>query len=91
MGNWLYKITKEAETDIDNLDKQIRDRVLEKLKWMADNFENMIPLPLGGKWRGFFKLRVGDWRIIYEINLSEKTVIIHQVNHRNKIYKRRRK
>lgn len=91
MSNWLYKITKEAENDIDNLDRQIRDRVLEKLKWMAHNFENIIPFPLGGEWRGFFKLRVGDWRIIYEIDLIEKTVIIHHVNHRNKVYKRRRK
>ena len=91
MSNWLYKITKEAEDDLDKLDRQVRDRVLEKLKWMTDNFGNIIPLPLGGKWLGFFKLRVGDWRIIYEIDLTEKMVIIHQVDRRDKVYNRRRK
>jgi mRNA interferase RelE/StbE len=36
---------------------------------------------------GFYKLRYGDYRIIYEILHEEKTVIIHLIRHRKEIYK----
>ncbi len=32
-------------------------------------------------------LKVGEWRIIYEINHDEKVVTVHRVGHRREIYK----
>ena len=89
MPQWKVKFTIEAEEDLDKLDKRIRERVLEKMLWLNDNFDQIIPLPLGGRWQGFFKLRVGDWRVIYEIEDVKKQITIHQIDHRDKIYKRR--
>ncbi|MCP4267265.1 MAG: type II toxin-antitoxin system RelE/ParE family toxin [Candidatus Brocadiaceae bacterium] len=34
-----------------------------------------------------YKLSVGDYRIIYEINLTDKVVSVHKVGHRKEIYK----
>lgn len=80
-------ITREAEGDLDDLDSSIRNRIVQKLIWMRDNFDDIVPLPLGGPWRGFFKLRVGDWRVIYEIEIKNKIITAHQVGLRDKIYK----
>ena len=88
MSGWRVIFTIEAEEDLDRLDKQVRKRVIEKILWLRNNFEQIIPLPLGGKWQGFFKLRVGDWRIIYETENSLKQIIIHRIDKRDKIYKR---
>lgn len=90
MSQWKVKFTFEGEEDLDRLDTQIRKRVIEKILWFRDNFEQIIPLPLGGRWQGFFKLRVGDWRVIYEVENLEKQIIIHRIDRRDKIYKRRR-
>jgi len=60
MQKWQCILTKEAELDLKRLDYSTRKRILEKIKWMRENFDQITPLPLGGKWRGFFKLRVGD-------------------------------
>ena len=65
MPAWHFRITPEGEKDLDHLDKSIRKRVIEKLKWLTQSFDDVTPFPLGGQWRGFFKLRVNDWRIIY--------------------------
>lgn len=90
MYNWKFDITDQGKTDLKSLDVEVRQRVLEKLKWFTENFSNLAPIPLGGKWRGFFKLRVGDWRIVYEINYSEHITTVHAIDNRDKIYKKRR-
>lgn len=89
MSEWSFVFAKEAEKDLEHLDSVTRNRVLEKINWLKENFDLITPLPLGGQWRGFFKLRVGDWRIVYEIKISDKLVIVHYIDRRDKIYKRR--
>jgi mRNA-degrading endonuclease RelE of RelBE toxin-antitoxin system len=49
MTEWKFELTKEAEEDLERLDYSIRDRIVEKLKWFRENFEQVTPLPLGGK------------------------------------------
>lgn len=88
-NGWRFEITDTGKTDLDKLDAATRRRVLEKFVWFADNFQNIIPLPLGGRWRGFFKLRVGDWRIVYGVNHDTRRITVHAIDNRNKIYKRR--
>jgi len=89
MRRWRFIITREAESDLKRLDSPTRKRVLEKFKWLVDNFDQITPLSLGDKRRGFFKLRVGDWRVVYEIEIAKKLITIHCIDHRDKIYKRK--
>ncbi len=89
MAAWRFLITKEAENDLAKLDTQIRKKVIVKLDWFAENFDWIVPLPLGGTWRGFFKLRVGDLRIIYEVDQEAKAVVVHLIGRRDQIYKRK--
>ena len=89
MSPWRFCITIDAENDIARLDKPIRKRVKERLLWFQSHFEEMVPQPLGGTLAGFFKLRVGDWRIVYGIENDMSLVTIHVVDRRDKIYKRK--
>ncbi|MDE5064783.1 type II toxin-antitoxin system RelE/ParE family toxin [Wolbachia endosymbiont of Drosophila tristis] len=43
---------------------------------------------LSHKWVGYFRLRVGDYRVIYLIDNSEHMVKIAAIGHRKEIYKR---
>ncbi|MDP2669033.1 MAG: type II toxin-antitoxin system RelE/ParE family toxin [bacterium] len=90
MDDWKFEITDQGKADLKNLDAEVRKRVLEKLEWFAENFRNLAPIPLGGTWRGFFKLRVGDWRIVYEINYLGHLITIHVIDNRDRVYKKRR-
>lgn len=86
---WQVEFSENAEDDLAVLDRQIRWRVIDRLEWLSNNFDNIIPIPLGGRWKEFFKFRVGDWRIIYEIKSKENLLIVHYIDHRSKIYRRR--
>ena len=85
----VYKITfrPETEKDFKKLDKQIALRIIHKIKWLSQNFQLITPMQLQKELHGKYKLRVGDYRVIYSINENEKRITIHMVGHRRDIYK----
>jgi len=89
MTRWSLDFLPEAEQDLAKFDRQIRRRIIDKLDWLAENFDTFFPLVLTGEFREFYKLRVGDWRVIYKINWQSQTIIICYIDRRDKIYKRR--
>lgn len=76
----------EAIADLESLDRVIGQRILDKIKWLTENFDTITPQALTGDLKGFFKLRVGDYRVIYSINQSKKIITIHLIGHRREIY-----
>jgi len=82
----LVKIewTEAAIKDLQSLDKPITQRILTKVAWFFNNFEKVVPEPLIGKFEGAFKLRIGDWRVIYTV--EGKTIVIQFIGHRREIY-----
>ncbi|KHG39735.1 MAG: type II toxin-antitoxin system mRNA interferase toxin, RelE/StbE family [Aphanizomenon flos-aquae KM1D3_PB] len=83
-----YSVSFESEsiTDLDNLNQFVRLRILNKIQWLSVNFEQITPLSLTGQWSGFYKLRVGDYRVIYELDIEEQLIIIIRIAHRREIY-----
>jgi len=90
MTPWYFVITDPGKADLTSLDSQTRQRILERLRWFTENFYSITPLPLSGEWRGFFKLRVGDWRIVYKPNYENYRIVVHRIDLRDKVYKRRK-
>jgi len=82
------QLLDEAIDELGQLDKPIAKRITKKIKWLAENIESIQPEGLSGELAGFYKLRVGGYRVIYEILESEKIIIIHAIGHRSRIYKR---
>lgn len=85
----MYEVnfTSEAEDDLARLSKPIAQQVFKKVRWLAENFEQVTPEPLTGQWQGFFKLRVGDYRVVYTFSQAERRIIVHLVKHRREVYK----
>lgn len=85
----MYKLdfSLKGRATLASLDKEIAQRVLVKLRWLVQNIDNISPLPLTGKLAGLYKLKIGDWRVIYEIKHDEKVVTVHKVGHRREVYK----
>lgn len=86
---YRVRILHAATRDMARLDKPIGRRIVERITWVATNLDAIRPEPLTGELAGFCKLRVGDYRVIYEILRDERTVVIHAIGHRNEIYRRR--
>lgn len=77
--------TEGATEDLQKLDKVVARRVLKKITWFSKNFEQFVAEPLSGEFKETYKLRVGDWRVVYM--LEGKTVTIQFVGHGREIYK----
>lgn len=83
----MFKVewTKDAIEDLQRLDKPIAKRILKKLSWFSQHFDNITPEPLSAELAGTFKLRVGDWRVVYTV--EPDVIVIQATGHRKEVYK----
>lgn len=71
----------------DSLPAAARDAVQRKVDEMGSRLENFPHQRLQG--RREFKLRVGDYRVLYEFDVKQGRIYLHYVAHRSEIYVRR--
>ncbi len=71
--------------ELDRLDKDVQKPIKGKLR--DTPFAQHAPLALkGAQFKGLYKLRVGDWRLIYKIQGSELLFIT--LGHRSEVYRK---
>ncbi|MCC5623365.1 type II toxin-antitoxin system RelE/ParE family toxin, partial [Nostoc sp. CHAB 5715] len=58
----------EATIGFEALTSTIQERILHKIRWLSENFEDLTPQPLSADLSGLFKLRIGDYRVIYSFD-----------------------
>ena len=79
-------IAKSVQKQIDKLPNSVRDRAIPKLQALSDN-----PRPAGAvKLKGYenqYRIRVGDYRILYEIDETAIAIKLLQCKHRKDVYK----
>ena len=85
---YQIRILDAAQRDLVQLDKTVGRRIVRRIRWLAENLESVKPIALTGDLAGFYKLRVGDYRVVYEILHSENVLVIHLIGHRSEIYRR---
>jgi mRNA interferase RelE/StbE len=85
--NFRVEFTPQAEEDILLLDKSVAQLIVNKIDRLSQSIENIVPTPLKGKFKGKYKLRAGDWRIIYSFENSAQLITIYAVRHRREVYK----
>lgn len=83
----MYRVFLEraAEKDLKRLSSDVHDRVITAIRGLANN-----PRPLGCRklagskhdWR----IRVGDYRAVYEITDEIRIVRVNRVRHRREVY-----
>jgi mRNA interferase RelE/StbE len=84
---YQVRFTSTALEQLEKLEKPFSQRVLKKLKWLAEHFEESNPMPLSGNLKDIFKLRVGDYRALYTFDKAQETILVHFVQHRSEVYK----
>jgi mRNA interferase RelE/StbE len=83
--SYTVTITRVAQKELGNLAEPNFTRICEALEGLAED-----PRPLGIKklkGREGWRLRIGDYRVIYEIDDTQKIIIVLHVGHRRDIYR----
>jgi mRNA interferase RelE/StbE len=89
MAEYRIRILGTASQDLARLDKPIGRRIVQRINWLAANLDGIRLEGLTGDFAGFYKLRVGDYRVFYGVLWDEQTIVIHAIGHRREIYRRR--
>lgn len=83
---YTVRMLKAASRELARLDKSAAHRIVERIRWLAEKVEKVRLEALKGHLAGLYKLREGDYRIIYELIRKEKVIIIHSIGHRRDVY-----
>jgi len=69
--------------DIKKIDRPVAERIIREIEsGLAKNPE--IGEALTGQFRGLYKYRIGNWRVIYSIHSD--SVLILRIRHRSVVY-----
>lgn len=86
----MYKVEflKEAVEELSRIDSIWQKRILNKIKILTDNPKHLANniKKLKGRYHEYYRLRVGDYRIIYSIEKDRLVILIVRVGHRKEIY-----
>jgi mRNA interferase RelE/StbE len=85
---YCVRLLDAATKELGKLDKLVAKRIVERVNWLAENLKRVHLKTLTGEFEGLFKLRVGDYRVIYELIHSEQMIIVHVIGHRREIYRK---
>lgn len=84
--SYQVEFEPEALTDLDRMNSTDRKRIFRKINWLALNFEEASPQGLSANLAGSYKLRVGDYRVIYSVDAEGQLIAIVRVGHRSEVY-----
>ena len=86
MASYRIIWKNSAEKDLKGIDRQHIPRILEVTESLGDDpFPFQYRKLIGGE--GSYRVRVGDYRIIYQVDVEGKVVEIFHVHHRKDVYR----
>ncbi len=84
----MYKVkySKYIEKDLSKLPKVESRKILAKIDELKENPLPVGVIPLHGDLKGLYRIRSGNYRIVYQIEDRELFIFIVRIGHRKDIY-----
>ncbi len=77
----MIKWSKRAVKSLKSLPHNLQKRVIDAVEKLPEGDVK----PLHGKLKGLYRLRIGNWRVIFEF--TDNGFLVHDVLHRQNVYK----
>lgn len=90
MPPWRIEVKPEAEKRYLKLDRPLRRRIkgaLQGLAVSADPLRHIHVRALTGELAGDYRLRVGEWRVLFTPELEERTLYVYAIVPRGGAYR----
>jgi mRNA interferase RelE/StbE len=84
--SYAIVVSKSVQKQIDNLPNDIQERIAEKIQNLADEPRPSGVVKLKGS-ENEYRIRVGDYRVRYEIDDDNQIVQLLQCKHRKDAYR----
>jgi len=84
----MYEIVllPDAQRDLARLDRPMQKRIRQRLKWVTQHFDEVRPEPLKSDLSAFYKIRVGDYRMLYQFDRARLVITVFKIRHRREVY-----
>ena len=86
MDEYRIEIKKSAEKELKKIKRKDQERIIERIRGLAQN-----PRPPGSKrlsGEEKYRIRQGDYRILYQIFDDTVLVVVVRIAHRRDVYKK---
>ena len=84
---YVIKFRPAVEKDIRHLPQKELIRIKRKIESLAENLPDCSTTKMKGN-NNFHKVRVGDYRIVYEIHDDVLVILVVKIGNRKDIYKK---
>jgi len=86
---WAVEISATAERQMAKLDRAVQSRIVRFLRErvVPSDDPRALGKPLRGERAGLWRFRVGDFRLICEIQHPRLTLLVLYVAHRKEVYR----
>ncbi len=87
MASYEIQWKHSAEKDLRGIDRQFISRILEAINSLSDDPFPSQHRKLQGS-ESSYRIRMGDYRVIYQVDIENKIIVIYHVRHRKDIYRK---
>lgn len=86
---WAVEFLPEAAKDLKKLDRAVAARILSTLEDRIATLDNprMIGAALTGDHAGYWRWRIGDYRVVARVEDARITILVVRVAHRRDVYR----
>jgi len=85
---WTVEFSKAASSNFKSLDKPIRTQIQKFIQRLENSPDpRSLGKALVGEFKGLWRYRVGDYRLICEFYDDRLVVFVLELDHRSKIYR----
>ncbi|TET09932.1 addiction module toxin RelE [Candidatus Aerophobetes bacterium] len=86
---WRIEYSKEAKKFIDGQDiwSEVRSSIRKFLEKIKGKNINIDLKKLVGDWEGYYRIRIGKVRVIFDIVKENRMIFVEKVDYRGKVYK----
>ena len=83
---YSLEYAESATGDLSRLDSPIARQVANKLDELAGRADTFPHHALTGRLRGQYRLRVGHYRVLYELDQGNRRITVRAIHHRSEVY-----
>lgn len=87
MAKYDLQVRPSVKKDVEKIPKKDLKKILARIESLRDEPRSVASVKLSGL--EYYRLRQGDYRIVYEIDDLHSIVTIAKVGHRGDVYRRK--
>ncbi|MCB0327104.1 MAG: type II toxin-antitoxin system RelE/ParE family toxin [Bdellovibrionales bacterium] len=87
---YAVEFKKSAIKDLKPLPKEVQQRIIDSMNLLAvDPFSSILPIRKmqGSSSENLYRLRIGSYRVVYEVQREKVVILVIRIGHRKDVYR----